>query len=95
MTKTELAAAIAEKFELTKKTSGEVVDFILESIVSEVKKKDGAVSFVGFGSFTKTKRAARTARNPRTGEPLKIAASNVPKFKPGAAFKAAINPAKK
>lgn len=95
MTKTDLAAAIAEKFELTKKTSGEVVDFILESIVSEVKKKDGSVSFVGFGSFSKSKRAARTARNPRTGEPLKIAAANVVKFKPGASFKAAVNPTKK
>jgi DNA-binding protein HU-beta len=49
------------------------------------------VQLIGFGTFKATKRAARTGRNARTGEALKIAAANVPKFTPGAAFKAALN----
>lgn len=54
-------------------------------------KKGGSVTLVGFGSFTVTKRAARTGRNPKTGEPLKIKARKSPKFSAGKAFKDALN----
>lgn len=54
-------------------------------------KKSGSVSIVGFGSFSITKRAARSGRNPRTGATIKIKSAKVPKFKPGKALKDAVN----
>ena len=90
MNKTELIEHIAAKSDISKAAAGRA----LESIVDAVKKtlkKGNTVTLVGFGTFSVGKRAARTGRNPRTGEALKIAAANVPKFTPGAAFKAALN----
>ena len=60
------------------------------TIVKTVAKKQD-VQLIGFGTFKAAKRAARTGKNPRTGEKLKIAAATVPKFSAGAAFKAAVN----
>ena len=60
-------------------------------IISDTLKKGDSISLVGFGSFEVRKRAARTGRNPKTGEELKIKASKVPAFKPGATLKATVN----
>ena len=86
MNKSELIDAVAEQAELTKATATKVVDAVLASITGAVTKGD-AVTVIGFGTFEARKRAARTGKNPRTGETLKIAATTVPAFKPGKAFK--------
>jgi len=96
MNKGTLTDALAGKFEgMTKKAAGEIIDFVLESIVESVKSGEDA-TFPGFGSFTSTKRQAREGRNPSTGATIKIAASVVPKFKAGKKFKDALQaPVKK
>ena len=66
--------------------SGKISNWIKKAI-----KKDEDVKLVGFGTFTKSKRKARTGRNPQTGAEIKIPASNIPKFKPGKEFKELIN----
>lgn len=70
--------------------SGHALNAVLDTIVKTVAKKQD-VQLIGFGTFKAAKRAARTGKNPRTGEKLKIAAATVPKFSAGAAFKAAVN----
>lgn len=90
MNKTELIAAIADKAGLTKKDAEEVVNAFTETVIKALKKGD-KVQLVGFGTFEVTKRGARTGRNPQTGETMKIAATKAPKFKPGKAFKDALN----
>ena len=90
MNKTELIAAIADKAGLTKKDAEEVVNAFTETVTQALKKGD-KVQLVGFGTFEVTKRGARTGRNPQTGETMKIAATKAPKFKPGKAFKDALN----
>jgi DNA-binding protein HU-beta len=62
---------------------------VLEAISAELAN-NGTVQLIGFGSFTTRKREARTGRNPKTGEPMEIAASTAPIFKPGAGLKAAV-----
>ena len=90
MNKTELVAAIAEKTELTKKDAEKALAAFTE-VVAEELKAGNKIQFVGFGTFEVAKRAAREGRNPQTGETMKIAASNAPKFKAGKALKDAIN----
>jgi DNA-binding protein HU-beta len=90
MNKSELIEAISRDTDLSKAAAGRALDAVLSNIVMAVAKKDD-VQLVGFGSFKSTKRAARLGKNPRTGEPVKIAAATVPKFVAGAAFKAAVN----
>jgi len=90
MNKTELIQAIAEQCELPKATAAKALDATIHSIVSALAEGD-TVSLVGFGTFLVRERAARTGRNPRTGETLDIAAANVPAFKPGKSFKDAVN----
>ena len=90
MNKTDLINAIAEKAELTKTDAGHALDAFIEVVQKSLKKGDD-VSLVGFGTFTVRKRAARTGRNPRTNEPLKIKASKVPAFKAGKSLKDALN----
>ena len=68
----------------------ELVDATVTAI-STTLKKGGTVSLVGFGTFSITKRAARSGRNPRTGDTIKIKSAKVPKFKPGKALKDAVN----
>ena len=89
MNKTELIAAMAEKSQLTKVDAGKALDALLETVVETVARGDD-VSLIGFGAFKTATRAAREGRNPKTGEKLTIAASTVPKFTPGAAFKQAV-----
>ncbi len=90
MNKTELVAAIADKAGLTKKDAEEVVNAFTDTVTKALKKGD-KVQLVGFGTFEVSKRSARTGRNPQTGETMKIAAAKAPKFKPGKAFKDALN----
>ncbi len=90
MNKTELIEALAHETEMSKAASGRAIEALLAIITKTVAKKED-VQLIGFGTFKANKRAARTGKNPRTGEPLKIAAATVPSFKAGAAFKAAVN----
>ena len=71
---------------ITKKDADLFVNTMIDTIKKNVKKGDD-VSLVGFGTFTKTRRAARTGVNPATGEKIKIKAKTVPKFRPGKAWK--------
>ncbi len=90
MNKAELIDAIVKDTELSKAAAGRVLNAVLDTIFKAVAKKQD-VQLIGFGTFKAAKRAARTGKNPRTGEKLKIAAATVPKFSAGAAFKAAVN----
>lgn len=86
MNKKELIESVASSTGESKKTVGEVLDATIDTVQKNVKKGD-RVSLPGFGTFSRRARSARTARNPRTGEEIKIAATKVPAFKPGATFK--------
>ena len=90
MNKTELVAAIAEKAELTKKDAEKALAAVV-STVSDALASGDKVQLVGFGTFEVRARDARTGKNPRTGEVIKIAASKVPAFKAGKALKDAVN----
>lgn len=90
MNKAELIDAVAVSADLSKASAARAVDAALEAIEKALKKGD-SVTLVGFGTFVVRKRAARTGRNPRTGETIKIKASKVPGFKAGKALKVAIN----
>ena len=90
MNKSELIDQIAEQAELSKAEAGRALDAMLAA-VTKTLKKGGTVTLVGFGTFAVGKRAARTGRNPRTGEMIKIKAAKVPKFRPGKGLKDAIN----
>ena len=89
MNKTELIAAIAENSELSKKDSEKALKAFVDVIAEELKKGE-KVQLVGFGTFEVSERAAREGRNPQTGSTMVIPASKSPKFKPGKAFKDAI-----
>ena len=89
MNKGELIEAIVKKTDLSKAAAGRALEAFIETVTENVaKKKD--VQLIGFGTFSAAKRAARTGKNPSTGAEIKIAATTVPKFKPGASFKAAV-----
>ncbi len=90
MNKSELVDSIAASAGLTKADAGRALDAFVEGVTGALKKGD-SVSLVGFGTFAVRKRAARTGRNPRTGETIKIKASNNPAFKAGKALKDAVN----
>jgi DNA-binding protein HU-beta len=90
MNKSELIEHVAAQTGLTKADSGRALEAVLSGIAGTLKK-DGTVALIGFGSFSVGKRAARTGRNPKTGEPIEIAASRAPKFKAGAGLKDAVN----
>jgi DNA-binding protein HU-beta len=90
MNKTDLINAIAERAELTKADAGRALEAFFETVQKSLKKGED-VSVVGFGTFTVRKRAARTGRNPRTNEAIKIKASKVPAFKAGKTLKDALN----
>jgi len=90
ITKTELVASIASATGESQATVSRVVDGLFSS-VSEAVAKGEKVSLAGFGTFEPRERSARTGRNPQTGEPVQIAASTAPAFKPASAFKDAVN----
>ena len=89
MNKAELINAVASKADLSKKDSELAVNAVIDVITAALKKGD-KVQLVGFGSFEVKKRAARTGRNPRTKEEIKIPASKIPVFKAGKALKDAV-----
>lgn len=90
MNKSELIDIVAAKADITKSTAGAALEAVLDGITDALKDGD-SVTFVGFGTFSVSPRAARDGRNPRTGETIKIAASNLAKFKAGKALKDALN----
>lgn len=89
MNKAALADIIHAKIGGTKTQSEEVVQMIIDSIISTLKKGE-EVSLAGLGIFSAKKRAARTARNPKTGATVQVAATTVPKFRAAKAFKDAV-----
>ncbi|OIO66541.1 MAG: integration host factor [Zetaproteobacteria bacterium CG_4_9_14_3_um_filter_49_83] len=89
MNKAELVSHVAEKAGLSKASAADAVDAVLGG-VADTLKNGGSVSLVGFGTFSVAERAARTARNPRTGDTIEVAASKAPKFKAGKALKDAV-----
>jgi DNA-binding protein HU-beta len=90
MNKQELIDAVAAQTGASKVQTGETLDTLLEVVKKAVSKGD-AVQLIGFGSFGSGKRAARTGRNPKTGETIKIPAAKTVKFTAGKAFKDAVN----
>ena len=90
MNKGELVDAVAAAAGLSRAEAGKAVDATLDAITGTLKN-GGSVSLVGFGTFSVKARAARMGRNPRTGEAIQIAASNVPGFKAGKGLKDAVN----
>ena len=86
MNREELVAEIAKVAKVSKKEAGEVLTAIIDTIEKTVKKGE-KVTLVGFGTFERRQRAARTGRNPQTGATLKIAAKKVPAFSAGKKFK--------
>ena len=90
MNKSELIDAIASAADLPKAAAGRALDAVVDTITAELKN-GGDVSLVGFGVFSVKERAARTGRNPQTGQPIEISAAKVPNFKPGKALKDAVN----
>ncbi len=89
MNKTELVAAVATKAELSKKDAEAAVKAVLDSI-TEALADGEKVALVGFGTFDVKTRAARTGKNPRTGEAIEIPEAKVPSFKAGSALKDAV-----
>jgi DNA-binding protein HU-beta len=90
MNKTELVAAIADKAEISKKDAEKALKAFIDVVAEELKKGE-KIQLVGFGTFEVAERAARTGRNPQTGEEMKIEASKAPKFKAGKALKDMVN----
>ena len=90
MNNAEFIEAVAGASELSRADAGRAVDDVISTITKALQKGD-TITLVGFGTFDVRKRAARTGRNPRTGEEISIAASMNPGFKPGKALKDAVN----
>ncbi len=89
MTKAELIEKIASTAKMTKTDAGRALDATLEAIKSALKKGQ-KVTLVGFGTFSVSKRKARTGRNPQTGKEIKIPAMKVPRFTAGKALKSLV-----
>jgi DNA-binding protein HU-beta len=90
MTKTELVQQMAKDAGISKAAAKKAMDSFVDSLKKALKKKDGRITLVGFGTFSKVRRKARKGRNPQTGEAIKIKAANAVKFKAGKALKDAV-----
>ena len=90
MNKSELIEAIAASADIPKAAASRALDAMVDSVTESLKQGD-SVSLVGFGTFSIKERAARTGRNPQTGQPIEISAAKVPSFKAGKALKDAVN----
>ncbi|MGH1469899.1 MAG: HU family DNA-binding protein [Cellvibrionaceae bacterium] len=90
MNKSELIEAIATSADIPKAAAGRALDAMVDSVAESLKQGDQVV-LVGFGTFSVKDRAARTGRNPQTGQPIQIAAARIPSFKAGKALKDAVN----
>ncbi|MBK8733034.1 MAG: HU family DNA-binding protein [Actinomycetales bacterium] len=88
MNKAELALALESKLG-SRKLAHDALEAVLETIIREVAR-GGRVSITGFGTFQKVERGARTGRNPRTGEEVRIRKTTVPRFRPGTSFRAVV-----
>lgn len=89
MNKTELVDAVASAADISKASANKAIDAMLDSVTETLTKGD-KVTLIGFGTFEVRDRSARTARNPRTGDPIEIAATKVPAFKAGKKLKDAV-----
>lgn len=89
MNKAELIAAVAEQAGITKTQASKAIDAITDNIAAALHKGE-SVTLVGFGTFDAKKRAARTGRNPKTGEAVEIPERRTPSFKPGKGLKDAV-----
>lgn len=90
MNKAELVAAMADRSGISKNDAEKALNAFVDVVGGELGK-GGKVQLIGFGTFETVERAARTGKNPQTGEELKIAACKAPKFKPGKALKEEVN----
>ncbi len=90
MTKAELVEKMAKDAEISKAAAGKALGSFTDGVKKALKKKDGKITLVGFGTFSKVRRKAREGRNPQTGKKIKIKARNAVKFKPGKALKDAV-----
>ena len=90
MTKAELVDKMSKEAGISKVAAAAALESFTENVTKALKKKDGKVTLVGFGTFQKTRRKARKGRNPQTGEAIKIKATNVVKFKPGKKLKESV-----
>ncbi len=90
MTKAELVEKMAKDAKISKAAAAKALGSFTDGVTKALKKKDGKVTLVGFGTFSKTRRKARKGRNPQTGKPIKIKARNAVKFKAGKALKEAV-----
>ena len=90
MNKSELIEAVASGADISKAAAGRAVDSMIEAVTAALKGGD-QVNLIGFGTFLVRERAARSGRNPRTGETIEIAAAKQPSFKAGKALKDAVN----
>ena len=90
MNKAQLIEQMAEQAQLTKAEAARALEALLATVTATLAR-GGDVTVVGFGSFVVEERASRTGRNPKTGEPVAIPAAKIPKFRPGKAFKDAVN----
>ncbi len=90
MTKADLVEKMAKDAGISKVAADAALKSFMDGVTKALKKKDGKVTLVGFGTFSKVRRKARKGRNPQTGEVIKIKATNVVKFKPGKALKEAV-----
>ena len=94
LTKAELVSLVAKDTEMTKAASERILNSMIANI-QEALVNGKTIQLIGFGSFSTTKRAARTGRNPQTGKKINIPAKTVPKFKPGKNLREAVNSPKK
>ncbi len=90
MTKAELVETAANDAKISKVAAAAALNSFMDGVTKALKKKEGKVTLVGFGTFSKVRRKARKGRNPQTGDPIKIKASNVVKFSPGKKLKDAV-----
>jgi DNA-binding protein HU-beta len=90
MTKVELIDKMAKDANVSKVAAGAVLESFMANVTKALKKKDGKVTLVGFGTFMKARQKARKGRNPQTGQPIKIKARNVVKFKAGKKLKESV-----
>jgi DNA-binding protein HU-beta len=88
--KSELIEAIAASADIPKAAAARALDAMVDTVTDSLKKGE-SVSLVGFGTFAVKERAARTGRNPQTGQPIEISAAKVPSFKAGKALKDSVN----
>jgi DNA-binding protein HU-beta len=90
VTKSEFVDHVASKSNMAKTDAGKAVDAVLD-VIQETLQRGGDVTFSGFGKFSVAQRGARQGVHPRTGEPIQIKASKVPRFTPGSGLKKSLN----